>query len=336
MPLGRRLIDWALGDAGRSAGPAPDADRLPEPIDFIGLLKEAMVEGAQNITHERAIVPGHYTVLLHPDAHAHLRPLFEEIAQAAADELSREVGRLRRMPYTPPGEPPPKTLAPEPIRTVYPLDYTWSVEFCATLHEENGAVAPRGYMAVGTEMARRDAFEVVAEDGAEDQVRLTVKDPFSGVYETHFTAEAYVRSRAEGGSVTVKVPFGAPRDAPPPPRRAQRPSLFLTYRHPETGQTHRFDLAKTVTTVGRATEHNGDVDLRIPVEVAVSEEHAKLRVDPETSAVAVLDVSTHGTTVDGVAVPPSDPIAHVEHWEPVPVGATLGLGQYVYLTLHAS
>lgn len=333
IALFRRIISAVLGDAGRAAPAQPSADRFPEPVDFIGLLKHQMAANLQNITPSRAIVPGHYTILLHSDAHHRLQPLFKEICKAAAEELTREAERLSKIPFGYQPDAKRKGPIPEANREVYPLDYTWSIELRPVLYAPDGSDIPKGYMAVATDMINHRGAEVL-DDGDAEATKMTVKNPFSGVFEEQFVQKGSLSQTSSSDSVTVEVPYPR-RGAAPAPAAPVRKNYSLIYRHPVTQQSFTHRITKPITTIGRVTDTNADVDLRIAVDVQVSEEHAKLRLDAASGRIEILDVSSYGTTVDGQPVPPSNPARHNENWTPVPEGAEIGLAGYVFLTLRA-
>ncbi|MEL6615272.1 MAG: FHA domain-containing protein, partial [Bacteroidota bacterium] len=214
----------------------------------------------------------------------------------------------------------------------------WSIELRPVLHAPDGSDIPKGYMAVATDLINHRGAEVV-DDSDGEATKMTVKNPFSGVFEEQFVQTNSLKQTDSGGSVTVEVPYlghtGVSQPAAPPPVAAPRRSYSLLYRHPITQQAFTHRITKPITTIGRVTETNADVDLRIAVEVQVSEEHAKLRVDAASGRVDILDVSSYGTTVNGQTVPPSNPARHNENWVPVPEGAEIGLAGYVFLTLRA-
>jgi pSer/pThr/pTyr-binding forkhead associated (FHA) protein len=65
---------------------------------------------------------------------------------------------------------------------------------------------------------------------------------------------------------------------------------------------HQYDVVKDSTTIGRGGTMY-PVDVRVSTTDEVSREHARIRRDPETGALFLIDLSTHGTTIDGRPVP---------------------------------
>jgi hypothetical protein len=65
---------------------------------------------------------------------------------------------------------------------------------------------------------------------------------------------------------------------------------------------HQYDVVKDSTTIGRGGTMY-PVDVRVATTDEVSREHARIRRDPATGALFLIDLSTHGTTVDGRPVP---------------------------------
>ena len=329
----RRLLDRLTAAGVPEAPPerpAPEAPAVPEVIDVIDALKASMRAGVQNITEERAVVPGHYVVLLHPDAYDALAPLFEVAWESVTDKLSEEVGRLRHLPYAPRGARPPVAHSPVSVREVFPLDYAWSVQFCPTRSLEDGSDAPIDYVGVATRLKKPGDEHGVAGG---DPARMTRRGTAPGEYETHFVSDANLSGDGSREGATFRSPYRAHRE---PPRSATA-AFYVTYVHPDTKESCRFDLAQNDTLVTAEDPDNYGYCLRLDVRYAVSRPHARLRVDPASGTVAVMDMgSSYGTTVNGHKVPPSKPFDGVERWEPVPVGAEIGLGNYVFLTLHAA
>ena len=105
------LVDFVLGRPGPEDAPEPPGSEatFPVPIEIMGMLKAALRDKLLDVTEERALVPAHYTVLLHADAYRYLEPAFPVLVEAAGEELSREVDRLSRLPYgaSPDGARPP-------------------------------------------------------------------------------------------------------------------------------------------------------------------------------------------------------------------------------------
>jgi hypothetical protein len=65
---------------------------------------------------------------------------------------------------------------------------------------------------------------------------------------------------------------------------------------------HRYDIVRESTTIGRGGTMY-PVDVRVATTDDVSREHARIRFAPATNDFYLIDLSTHGTTIDGRAVP---------------------------------
>jgi pSer/pThr/pTyr-binding forkhead associated (FHA) protein len=74
----------------------------------------------------------------------------------------------------------------------------------------------------------------------------------------------------------------------------------LTYQ--DSRGAHRHDIVRESTTIGRGGTMY-PVDVRVAASDEVSREHARIRRDAATGALFLIDLSTHGTTLDGRPVP---------------------------------
>lgn len=74
----------------------------------------------------------------------------------------------------------------------------------------------------------------------------------------------------------------------------------LTYQ--DSKGAHRHDIVRESTTIGRGGTMY-PVDVRVAASDEVSREHARIRRDAATGALFLIDLSTHGTTLDGRPVP---------------------------------
>ena len=67
----------------KPAAPSSGEEAFPRPIAIVEVLKAALRDKLLDVTEERALVPAHYTVLLHADAYRYLEPAFPVIADVA-------------------------------------------------------------------------------------------------------------------------------------------------------------------------------------------------------------------------------------------------------------
>ena len=89
---------------------------------------------------------------------------------------------------------------------------------------------------------------------------------------------------------------GQPSPAPQPATGSAR----LTYQ--DSKGVHRYDIVRDSTTIGRGGTMY-PVDVRVAATDEVSREHARIRRDAGAGAFFLIDLSTHGTTLDGRPVP---------------------------------
>jgi hypothetical protein len=110
---------------------------------------------------------------------------------------------------------------------------------------------------------------------------------------------------------TVRAATGRQRDGVPAPPAAAPPEIVttavppaalarLTYR--DGRGSHQFDVVRDSTTIGRGGLRF-PVDVRVAASDEVSREHARIRRDAVSGTFFLIDLSTHGTTIDGVPVP---------------------------------
>lgn len=361
------LIDFVLGrpDPDGDDGPSSGEEEFPRPIAFVEALKAAMRDHLLDITEDRALVPAHYTVLLHAEAYRYFEPAFPVITEAAGEELSKEADRISRVPYGAPldgagasgGEAPP---APPPVcRDVRPVDTSWSVEFVPVLYSPDGDEVPPGYLAVATRLTAPEAPQVVGDAGGGLGLSVTTMNPFSGAYESRPAPAASVRPLEGGGatgSVTLRAPFRPPDEAgstgampaPTPEADVSEADVpegeplsldtlaTLRYKYPGSPDEHVFAVTKPHVMIGRRTPDNESVDLRLDVEVQVSAEHAHLRFDERQQRFEIMDVSSFGTWVDEEPLTRSDPASGVEHWHPLSDGSTINLAGLLFLTFRSA
>ena len=84
---------------------------------------------------------------------------------------------------------------------------------------------------------------------------------------------------------------------------ALAPAVTLARLTYEDGRgSHHHDVVRDSTTIGRGGQRF-PVDVRVAASDEVSREHARIRRDPATGFFYLIDLSTHGTTIDGVAIP---------------------------------
>jgi hypothetical protein len=79
--------------------------------------------------------------------------------------------------------------------------------------------------------------------------------------------------------------------------------IFARITYDDTSGPHAHDVRKDSVTIGRGGIAY-PVDIRIAASVDVSREHARIRRDPQTGRLYLIDLSSLGTTLNGRHVPP--------------------------------
>lgn len=314
--------------------PSPAA---PQPFSIDGahiseLLKANMAANLFNLNSrkDKVLVPGHYAIFLHAEFYEELSPAFKDLARSLGEDLTEEVARLRML--EPNGARLKQHTTPRDIR---PLDDSWTFDFIAVteiLDQDGGPPreAPRHYLAVASRLARPDL-----SSPDEGNAKVTVKDPFKG-FESHFMLDSDLKKVGKD-TVTVKVPFAPGDKAKGPqagkPSGATQPEATLTYQYPGQTETHTYALKEPEIRIGCVRANNSHVHLRLH-DAHVSGEHARIRWNADQRRFELVDVSSNGTTVNGVRVPKSQPINNVFHWHPLSDGARIGLAGSMELTFH--
>ncbi|HET9372001.1 MAG TPA: FhaA domain-containing protein [Vicinamibacterales bacterium] len=82
---------------------------------------------------------------------------------------------------------------------------------------------------------------------------------------------------------------------------ARRPTVYARLLFEDLKGAHLHEVVRESTTIGRGGTMF-PVDVRIAANDNVSREHARIRLDRATGACFLIDLSTHGTTIDGRAI----------------------------------
>lgn len=237
-----------------------------------GDLIEAIVQNMRaNLEELRysTIAPSRYTVYLSPSEFERLEGLIPRLRAETIRALNEELARLDRRAR------PRRTLArifgrPRPLEKP---DAEWHVEFLPDLDEE---LEDEQDILVQSELVVPPAPEL----GAGERTRRVTT--VHGSTEAPLREERLVRSAT--GVVAATVP----------------PFAELVYEDQRGPQRHH--LVRESTSIGRGGLRF-PVDVRVTTSDEVSREHARIRRDAATGACFLIDLSTHGTTVDGQAVP---------------------------------
>lgn len=83
---------------------------------------------------------------------------------------------------------------------------------------------------------------------------------------------------------------------------APRPAVYARLVYEDQKGAHQHEIVRESTTIGRGGTMY-PVDVRIVTTDDVSREHARIRRERATGAFFLIDLSTHGTTINGRTVP---------------------------------
>ena len=215
------------------------------------------------------LVPGRYVVYVHAREFERIRNYTDILKEETARALDEELAVLNK--------PPLWRQYLEPIigsAKAYrnPLG-AWQVEF----HED-----PDGELADGDIVIEADVLVKEDEPGVGQRTRRV----------TTF--------HADGRTTRREQTYTEPQGATPSPQAPSRVHARLTFD--DDAGHHVFDIVRDSTTVGRGGIAY-PVDVRIQASVDVSREHLRIRRDPSTGQLYVVDLSSLGTSLDGRPLP---------------------------------
>ncbi len=234
-----------------------------------GDLIEAIVQNMRaNLEELRysTIAPSRYTVYLSSAEYERLQGLFPRLRAETIRALNEELARLDRRSR------PRRTLArlfgrPRPLENA---DAEWHVEFLPDLDDE---LQDEQDILVQSELV----VPPMPELGAGERTRR--------VTTIHGSTNAPIREERPAAPATGAVAAGFAE---------------LVYEDQRGPQRHH--LVRESTSIGRGGLRF-PVDVRVTTSDEVSREHARIRRDVATGACFLIDLSTHGTTIDGQPVP---------------------------------
>jgi hypothetical protein len=242
----------------------PSSDRLLSARDVIVEIVNNMREGIEPLLYS-SLAPGLYHVVLHADDFERLSPIASRLADEAKRALDEELRQMNGGSRLTPGLLR-RWLGKSP--GIEPPQDGWVIRLQP---DPDGELQP-GHLAVMSELTLppRQQF-----DGTETKRVTTVKR----------------------GDQTQTSRQSVPVQA----ASAQRtPHATLAYTDDEGPHTFAVDRDRVV--IGRGGVGYW-VDVKLRAAPDVSREHLRIRRDPATGAFFVKDLSSFGTTLDGVAIP---------------------------------
>ena len=243
------------------------------------------------------LVPGRYAVYVSPAEHARLEGIIPRLRLEAVQALDEEVATLNRRERL-------RRLAAlgfRRARAVENAEAAWHVEFLPDLDAE---------------------FEHDQDIIVQSDLRLPAERELGGE-RTRRVSTVHSESRP---TTHQAVFVNEPAQATPVAR--------LTIEDLKGRREHT--VVRDSTTIGRGGTMF-PVDVRVTASDDVSREHARIRRDPKTGAFFLIDLSTHGTTIDGQPVPRGFEQAEGRKREngvaaPLPPRARIALAGAVVLT----
>ena len=255
------------------------------------------------------VAPSRYFVYLHPADHERLAGIFPLIVEQARRALDEEVREWNA--HAQQGKFSIKRLTGDkPQPPIEPLPEPWDIRF----EPDADGEMQQGDIAVASELV------------------LPVRPEFEGSKTRRITT---VRRGDQTSTRQETVP--TPAAPPPPPSPAGTVYGTLTYEDRRGRQVVSIDKPQLV--VGRGGIGYW-VDVKIESSADVSREHLRIRRDEATGQFYLKDLSSLGTTLDGVAVPSSVEVVDGQKRDkgievPLPPRARIVLANVVALEFEA-
>jgi hypothetical protein len=253
--------------------------KTPQPrrpaSDVIDAIVENMRANLEELRYS-IVAPSRYTVYLSSSEYERLQGLIPRLRAEAVRALDEELARLNK-------RSPPRRALDRLLGRARPLENAeagWSIEF---LPDDDDELDDDQDILVASELVLSNGPEV----GAGERTRRVT---------TMHGATATPAREVVGSAPLPSAITAVDGRAPGAPAAVAR----LTYE--DARGAHRYDVVRDSTTIGRGGLRF-PVDVRVATSDDVSREHARIRRDPATGSFQLIDLSTHGTTIDGVPVP---------------------------------
>jgi pSer/pThr/pTyr-binding forkhead associated (FHA) protein len=232
-----------------------------------GDLIEAIVHNMRTNLEElryTTVAPSRYTVYLSPAEHARLEGILPRLRAETIRALDDELARQNRQWRL-------RRVVGRWLGRARPLDAAdarWHVEFLPDLDGE-----------------LQDDLDIVVHS----DLILPAEPELGSGERTRRLTTVHTARRTTARQET--------RETAPP-----RQGAYARLVYEDRAGGHRHDVARDSTTIGRGGTMF-PVDVRVSTVDDVSREHARIRREPSTGALFLIDLSTHGTTVDERPVP---------------------------------
>jgi FHA domain-containing protein len=264
--------------------------------DLIDAVIESMHANLEPLKYS-TLAPSRYLVYLHPQEFARIEGIMPVLQEQAARALTEELQKLNSRPGY-------RKYIDRVIGTAPPVENAareWQVEF---LPDHDGEVAV-GDILIHSELV----LPTADEPGAGQRTRRIT------------TVHAGQRTTKREETVTRTQPAAD--------------KAYARLRFEDNAGAHTFDIQRDTVTIGRGgIAYRADV--RIDASVDVSREHARIRRDPRHGTFFIVDLSTLGTTLNGVRLPKGYDGGEGTKREngvetPLSTGSRIGLADMVYL-----
>jgi hypothetical protein len=242
--------------------------------DLIDAIVENMRANLEELRYS-IVAPSRYTVYLSSSEFERLQGLIPRLRAEAVRALDEELARLNK-------RSPPRRALDRLLGRARPLENAeagWHIEF---LPDDDEELEEEQDILVASELVLSNGPEV----GAGERTRRVT------------TVRGATSRPAAREEFSAKPFSGAASDVPATGAAA----AFARLSYEDARGAHRYDLVRDSTTIGRGGLRF-PVDVRVATSDDVSREHARIRRDPASGSFHLIDLSTHGTTIDGVPVP---------------------------------
>ena len=251
------------------------------------------------------IAPARYYVYLHPSDHQRLEGVMPLIVDQARRALDDEVKKWNERARA--RSPLGWVRGEAPVTPIEPLPEAWDIRFEPDADEE---MAP-GDIAVACELTLPPQSDY---EGSRTRRITTLRHGD----ETHRREQVVPAAPAEPAGGTV----------------------YATLTYEDRRGKQRVALTKNQVVIGRGGVGYW-VDVKIDTSPDVSREHIRLKRDEATGRFFLKDLSTLGSTVDGVPVPTSVEVVEGRKRDkgveiPLPPRARIGLAGTVFLDFEAA
>jgi hypothetical protein len=292
----------------------PEAPRTParRPArDLIELVLEHMRKNLEPLKYS-TLAPSRYLVYLHAAEFARLEGIVGILQQQTVRALNEELRTLNEgtglTRYA-------RRMWKRPFAAVENAAPEWHVEFLVdpdgdlqpgdVLVDSELLLPPGPEIAVGAR-TRRIATVYTGYTGSRVAREATAPAPPAAVQPTPPTPPVSSVSvdTPTTGPTTAVVEAAAVLVAPPPLPTAVLavPRALARISYDDDAGPHDYTVIKASVSIGRGGVAF-PIDVRVTSSTDVSREHARIRHDAEKGRFCLIDLSSLGTTVDGVPVP---------------------------------